>query len=690
MKNHLFSFLFMCICVSSFGQVDTLKSRTQNNTNGIIFKNTGADSSFTLPTDTFHLKSTWRGLAFKGEYPYYWNGSLWNRFGTLNSVNNGYALLKTNDSTLYWDSAAAYVTSLRRKDSSTIGNPNGYQTRTTVKNIFTVTNLGFGTATYNSSTGIYNIPKDQRTGDYLNLGKTYVKERPLVYGTTFLFGGNSWSTESFTLGTPWPTQVCNYYGKTKAIVGTVGDDLSWWVKRNWTNANSTGTDSIMFNDIQWIPLLGAATTGNPTGSTYYSDGYNPTGTLNYIYGSFRSFFANYYRKRTGFSVASLADPNFRDATASDSLGTSSATGSIGLGSFQFDKPAGETGIFIGTYIADGVRKHQGTVTVTVGGVTRYSRNLDSLNAANKANTLSIAAGLTYEVIYIRDLPDSLATVVVTAIGDSTAFDYIDFPYSPEQAFKPLYINNFGYGAAGAFAAISDGFTDSANLKLQDAVNDFHGYPIFIQNTNNWYTPAIHNFLSHLSAAGNDSIATAYIRNLIPVQTAPVYNAPASGAGGGSGTPPGSNKEVIYNNSGSFGTKSGFEYDASTDKLTVPGGTYMQRIFGAGRFGDGSSFMEVIPSGQIVMTPTGTSMGSFHSTGMTLNIGTGYATPNASALLDMQSTAQGFLPPRMTTSQRNAISSPATGLIVFCTDCTAIDASTGVTQTYNGTTWKSHW
>ncbi len=42
-------------------------------------------------------------------------------------------------------------------------------------------------------------------------------------------------------------------------------------------------------------------------------------------------------------------------------------------------------------------------------------------------------------------------------------------------------------------------------------------------------------------------------------------------------------------------------------------------------------------------------------------------PDNSAMLDVKPTVKGILIPRMTAIQRNAISSPATGLLVFCTD-----------------------
>ena len=63
------------------------------------------------------------------------------------------------------------------------------------------------------------------------------------------------------------------------------------------------------------------------------------------------------------------------------------------------------------------------------------------------------------------------------------------------------------------------------------------------------------------------------------------------------------------------------------------------------------------------------------------VGIGTATPAASAKLDISSTTQGLLPPRMTQAQRNAILIPAEGLIIYCTNC-----GTGEPEYYNGSAW----
>ncbi len=60
--------------------------------------------------------------------------------------------------------------------------------------------------------------------------------------------------------------------------------------------------------------------------------------------------------------------------------------------------------------------------------------------------------------------------------------------------------------------------------------------------------------------------------------------------------------------------------------------------------------------------------------------------NASAILDAQSTTQGFLPPRMTTAQRNAIATPAAGLMIYNLDCDEMNffsIARGWTSVYGG-------
>ncbi len=60
---------------------------------------------------------------------------------------------------------------------------------------------------------------------------------------------------------------------------------------------------------------------------------------------------------------------------------------------------------------------------------------------------------------------------------------------------------------------------------------------------------------------------------------------------------------------------------------------------------------------------------------------GAVSPDASAILDLTSTSRGFLPPRMTNTQRDAITSPTEGLTIYSlTDHTL--------NFYNGTAWTA--
>jgi hypothetical protein len=55
------------------------------------------------------------------------------------------------------------------------------------------------------------------------------------------------------------------------------------------------------------------------------------------------------------------------------------------------------------------------------------------------------------------------------------------------------------------------------------------------------------------------------------------------------------------------------------------------------------------------------------------------TPDPSAILDVYSTNKGFLPPRLTTLQRDAIATPDAGLMIYNTTVNCL-------QWWNGTVW----
>jgi hypothetical protein len=64
-----------------------------------------------------------------------------------------------------------------------------------------------------------------------------------------------------------------------------------------------------------------------------------------------------------------------------------------------------------------------------------------------------------------------------------------------------------------------------------------------------------------------------------------------------------------------------------------------------------------------------------------NVGIGTASPSASAILDAQSTTKGVRMPNMTTTQKNAIASPAAGLMVF-------DTTLSKLCVYSGAAWET--
>lgn len=109
---------------------------------------------------------------------------------------------------------------------------------------------------------------------------------------------------------------------------------------------------------------------------------------------------------------------------------------------------------------------------------------------------------------------------------------------------------------------------------------------------------------------------------------------------------------------------GFNSRAGADNLT-------NQVVIAGTTGIGLSSSNTTKIGNTSTTQT-------HLHG-SLTIGN-TTTLDASAIADFRSTTKGFLMPRMNNTERNAITSPATGLQIFNT-------STNVLNYYNGSAWK---
>lgn len=142
-----------------------------------------------------------------------------------------------------------------------------------------------------------------------------------------------------------------------------------------------------------------------------------------------------------------------------------------------------------------------------------------------------------------------------------------------------------------------------------------------------------------------------------------------------GSPAGSAKEIQYNDANDFGASAHFIWDESVTRMTISDGT--DSILMTSRAGES----DIQASGDM-------SISTSHTTGFWLqdnmsgadNIGLGTYSPDASAALDITSTVAGFLPPRMTAAQRDAISSPAEGLMVWNSDTHKINC-------WNGSAWK---
>jgi len=148
-----------------------------------------------------------------------------------------------------------------------------------------------------------------------------------------------------------------------------------------------------------------------------------------------------------------------------------------------------------------------------------------------------------------------------------------------------------------------------------------------------------------NSSANNSFINAWTGNTIEgvsggTSSNSVWKKLVTGSGGGSGI-----------TGGTFDVTTGdLDLNSTGGTLTVSGFLY------------GSGTTNTVPKYQ---TSTGFIDSQIFDNGTSVGIGT--SSPDASAVFELSATTKGFLPPRMTESERLAISSPSIGLMVYQTD-----------------------
>lgn len=162
-------------------------------------------------------------------------------------------------------------------------------------------------------------------------------------------------------------------------------------------------------------------------------------------------------------------------------------------------------------------------------------------------------------------------------------------------------------------------------------------------------------------------------------------------------PAGDDAQVQFNDSGSFGAVAGFEYDKNTSYLTI---NNVQPISG-GNFiiqcqDDNHAFVQISPNATTVVSSSGlinlanadtivdknVYIGNANGV-QTLAVNVDYSMIDSSACAQFDAGAdhnRGFLSPRLTTTQRDAITSPAEGLEIYNT-------TTHTKNYWDGSVWQ---
>jgi hypothetical protein len=318
----------------------------------------------------------------------------------------------------------------------------------------------------------------------------------------------------------------------------------------------------------------------------------------------------------------------------------------------------------------------GSFNTAIGAGASYSNETGKYNVAiGRAALGENLTGNSNVAIGIMALSSMYDRSNLVAIGDSAlmnnGINATDTNHSVRNVAvgsKALYANTTGRdNMAIGFQALYSNTTGYQNVAL--------GSRTLYSNSTGLFNTAIGNFALNANSAGSRNTATGYTALAFNTggeyNTASGFSALVANSTGNMNTAIGS-KALFLNTTGNsnvaLGYYAGF-YETSGNRLYIDNqsrgnlenGRQKSMIYG---------IFDTDPLKQKL---------TFNA-----SVGIGTTDPDSTALLDMTSTTKGVLIPRLSTTERNAITLPAEGLMVFCTDC-GVEGSLSV---FSNGTWKT--
>jgi hypothetical protein len=265
----------------------------------------------------------------------------------------------------------------------------------------------------------------------------------------------------------------------------------------------------------------------------------------------------------------------------------------------------------------------------------------------------------------------------TSFGDFALKSYTSLNGgSTAIGFSALQSNTSGYGNTAVGAAALSSNTSAinnvaiGNISMQNNTtggsNTAVGHQSMQTNTAGGSNTALGCQAMGTAASGNNNTATGAFS---------LMN--TSGSGNTANGSYSLNQAVGANNNTVVGSFSGYGITTGNGNVCVGALSGAGQMTGLNSIYIGyntgalinAASNEIVIGNNMTGLGTNTTLIGTNSTSKTIlrgQVGIGTTSPSNSTALQVDSTIQGFLPPRMTTTQKNAIVSPAIGLIVFDT------------------------